>query len=743
MKVVHLISGGDAGGAKTHVLSLLAGLKGKAQVKLVCFMPGPFADEARALGIDVTILQIKNPLKEYAKLKKLILDGGYQIIHSHGSRGNMMSALMKGATGLPVVTTVHSDYKLDYLGRPLARMTYGIINSLSLRRIDYRIGVSDPVTDMLADRGFAPQRLFTIYNSLDFNVPPRALDRAAFLRALGLDYQEGDVVAGIAARLNPVKDIATLLRAFAAALRSAPRLKLVIAGDGELRGALEKQAEQLGIAGRVCFAGWVDDTDGFYRSIDINLLTSLSETFPYVLTEGARMRCATVSSRVGGTSVLIDHAFNGFLFEPGDDAALAQHLVTLAQDPSLRVKMGNALREKAERLFSMDEMIAKQLEIYRIILRREGRPKERRDGVTICGAYGRGNTGDDSILEAVIDEMRSIDPDMPIRVLSRSPKTTARAYRVRSLYTFNLWSFGHALRHSRLFINGGGSLIQDVTSRRSLYFYLYTIAKAARSGCRVMMYGCGIGPVSGKLNRRIAARVINRHVDVVTLREDDSFSQLQSMGVSRPEIKLSADPALFLRPAPAEAVNSAMLLRGLEPDGKYIGFALRPWPGFERKIKAIAQAAEYAYRTYGLTPVFIPIEKKADLNAAKLAAERIGCPHHILQDLGNSAVTVGLLSRMQVMVAMRLHALILTAGQGVPLVGIVYDPKVNGFLRYVGQDLHCPLEEVTRDALTAFIDTAVSRRADPQPLKDAVARLLSLERENIRQAARLLGKDRP
>ena len=84
----------------------------------------------------------------------------------------MMGALLRRATGLPVVTTVHSDYRLDYLGRPFSRLSYGTINTIALRLLDYRIGVSDAMTDLLISRGFDPDRLFTIYNGLDFTPAP-------------------------------------------------------------------------------------------------------------------------------------------------------------------------------------------------------------------------------------------------------------------------------------------------------------------------------------------------------------------------------------------------------------------------------------------------------------------------------------------------------------------------------------------------------------------------------------------
>ena len=278
MKVMHLISGGDSGGAKTHVHSLLQNLAHTIDVTMVCFMEGPFAQEARELGIPTVVLPGHNLLKIRRTLKKMIVEGGYQLLHCHGARGNLMGALLRRATGLPVVTTVHSDYRLDYLGRPFSRLTYGTINTIALRKLDYRIGVSDAMTDLLISRGFDPDKLFTIYNGIDFTPRTPTLSREAYWKSVGLEADQDSVVVGIAARLNPVKDIATLVRGFALAYKVCPNLRLLIAGDGEQMAMLKELANQLGVARQVCFAGWVSDIDSFYNALDINTLTSLSET---------------------------------------------------------------------------------------------------------------------------------------------------------------------------------------------------------------------------------------------------------------------------------------------------------------------------------------------------------------------------------------------------------------------------------------------------------------------------------
>ena len=738
MKVIHLISGGDSGGAKTHVHSLLQHLAGTIDVTMVCFMEGPFSQEAKALGIPTVVMPGRNLLGVYRRLKAFIREGGYEIIHCHGARGNMMGALLRRATGLPVVSTVHSDYRLDYLGRPLSRLTYGTINTLALRRLDYRIGVSDAMTDLLISRGFDPDKLFTIYNGLDFTPRTPALSRAEYLASVGLEAGEDTVVAGIAARLNPVKDIATLIRGFAIAHGRCPSLRLLIAGDGEQMDMLKNLAIELGVEHEVCFAGWVSDTDSFYNALDINTLTSLSETFPYALTEGARAALPTVASRVGGVPYLIDHGVNGFLFEPGDAQGLARHLVTLAQDGALRRHMGQRLYERGKRDYSLDATLRRQLEIYGTILRRRARAPGRRDGALVCGAYGKGNAGDDAILEAIVRELRQIDPDLPIWVLSRNPESTRLTYRVNSIYTFAFPRFLWRMGKTRLYINGGGSLMQDVTSHRSLWFYLFTISAAKLRGNRVQMYGCGIGPIHSQANRRRAARVLQKRVDAITLRDTHSAEELEDMGVTRPEIILSADPTVILPAAPPQAIDGVLESQGIDPAGSYIGFTLRPWPGFEEKAEIFGRAADYAYERHGLTPVFLPIERRLDVGAAQLAAAHMRAPHYILTETGRSDYTIGLFARMKVAVSMRLHALVFAAGQGVPLVGVVYDQKISSFLSYIGQDLYTDLEQLTYEGLCAHIDAACARMGDKAFLTAGVDRLRQAERHNLETAQRLL-----
>ena len=743
MKVIHLISGGDTGGAKTHVHTLLQGLNRHIQADLVCFTDGPFAQEARALGIPTQVLP-GNPLPALRALRAKVRQEGYDVIHCHGARGNLMGALLRKSTGLPVVTTVHSDPKLDYMGRPLSALTYGNLNAWALRRIPYHIGVSDAMCDLLISRGLDPQQMFAIYNGIDFAPHTPGLTRREFLDSLGLDWPDDAVIAGIAARLNPVKDMGTLLRGFAIAHESQPQLRLIIAGEGQDEAMLRELAGQLGVAGEVCFAGWLTDTDSFYSALNINTLTSLSETFPYALTEGARFALPTVASRVGGVPSLIQHNVTGLLFQPRDHEALGRHLAALAGDAGQRRRLGNQLLEKARTEFSIESTVRRQLDIYESILRRRKRTQRKRDGVILCGAYGQNNAGDEAVLKAILAELRSVDPDLPLWVMTRKPKQTRQDCRVGAIFTFNIPAFCHRMRKCQLYANGGGSLIQDVTSSRSLWFYLFTLFAAKRLGCRVMMYGCGIGPIQSPGNRKRAGRAIDRNVDVITLRDQASRQELESLGVKRPQIVLSADPAVSLPPAPPEEAEAILEQAGLRPrEGqRYLGVTVRPWRGLEDKLSIFAQAIDDTYEKHGLLPVFIPIESQLDVAAAKQVASLLQkAPAAILPPCPTSEQAIALSARMDVALSMRLHALIFAAARGVPLVGVVYDPKVSAFLDCVDQDLCVQLDQLTVQGLCALLDAAMGRIRDRAALEAKTTRLIELERANRVLAAQLLEQE--
>ncbi len=740
MKVIHLISGGDTGGAKTHIHYLLSGICKNIDATLVCFMRGEFSDEAERLGIPTIVLEGSLP-SVIRQLRTMIKDGGYDIIHSHGSRGNFIASILRLSCKIPVVSTVHSDPRLDYLGRPAAALVYGTLNDYALHRADYLIGVSDSMKELLIERSFPPNEIFTIYNGVDFSVEPKVEDRLVYLKSLGLEVSEDSVVVGIAARLDPVKDVATLIKGFAVAAKCSPELRLVIAGDGAEKDNLKALAEELGVSEKVAFPGWISEINSFFAAVDINTLTSVSETFPYAITEGARARLATVSSRVGGVPMLILNGETGFLFHAGDYEALGKRLSELAESPELRHRLGEALYEKARREFSVEATTQRQLDIYAEVLRREKIKKDGgRNGVIICGAYGMGNAGDDAILEAIVGEMRKIDPFMPITALSRKPRETRLKYSIDCVHMFDIPAFYRVVKGTKLYLSGGGSLIQNVTSRRSLWYYLYTISAAKRMKNAVMMYGCGMGPIVDNRDEKLIRRVLNNDVDVITLREKFSLSELERMGVTGPELIVSSDPALTLPASQEDRISEELMKNGLRSEGEYVCFSVRSWSGFADKAKAFAEAADYVSEKLGLTPVFLLINHMEDGTATDTVRALMKKEAAVISDAMDSALTIGILSRMRAVVSMRLHGLIFASSQGIPIVGVSYDPKVTAFLDSVGNENCIQFEELTAEKLIRMTKRAVTQYDDREERRRSVERLISAESLNSQCARKLLGE---
>ncbi len=291
----------------------------------------------------------------------------------------------------------------------------------------------------------------------------------------------------------------------------------------------------------------------------------------------------------------------------------------------------------------------------------------KRNGIVICGSYGQGNAGDESILKAILQEIHQAAPEENVTVLSRNPEETAVRHGVHALHMFDIAGFKKIMRSAKLYINGGGSLIQDITSRRSLWYYLFTLRTAKKCGCKVLMYGCGIGPVTHSQDISLTRKILNKYVDAITLREDSSLKELQKFGVNKPEIILASDPALTLQRASDAEIDALMQRCGLDPNGAYLGLCLRNWTGFKSKAPIFADVIQYAKSAYGLTPVFISINHLSDgatadqvisLLDSSIPKESI----YVSRQPLSTEETLGLMSRMQTVISMRLHGLIFAAG---------------------------------------------------------------------------------
>lgn len=740
MKVIHLIGGGDEGGAKSHVLQLIKELGKTIEVTLVSYRKGPFHNDAVAMGIDARIIRTGNVILDIKKTLDLIKSGNYDIIHSHGAKGNMMASIIKRLTGIPVVTTVHSDYRLDYMHSLVKRYSFGLINAIALRRIEYHVSVSNNFKEMLVSRGFNPQRIYSVYNGIPFDneIPPYT--RKEFFDRFKVPFPLDCVLIGIMARLHPVKDHETFLRAAAEVVKVNPNARFLISGPGdELMAHLKQFAEKLGISSYVYFTGMVDRPYDFFQTIDINVLTSISESFPYVILEGARFARATVSTHVGGLGDLIESGVNGYLVQPRDWKLLGQYLTELSLDEDKRTLMGARLKEKAEREFSIQSMCQTQLSIYEKVLRSEERIAK--DGkiydMAILGYYGYKNSGDEAILSSTLSTFRKIDPELNYLVLSKNPLETMRNFQVDSINRFNLIKVSRQLRKTRLFLAGGGSLIQDNTSTRSILYYLTVLKLAKHSGAKTMLFANGIGPIKRSVNRTFAAKILNQ-LHAISLRDSESYNEIKALGIQKPQIYVTSDPAVLLEPARKEAIDRLMKDEGIPLDKPLVGFSIRKWyqNGYLEKV---AFLADYCVEHLGAHPVFMPMQYPTDFEISKTIVGYMKHPATIIQQMYPPEVILGFTGRLHLMVGMRLHSLIYAASQCVPMLGLVYEPKVESFLKEINQPSAGTLENLDGNRICALIEKIWSdRELICQDLQNSIERLKIMAHSNILSAHHLL-----
>ncbi|MBQ7793178.1 MAG: polysaccharide pyruvyl transferase CsaB [Clostridia bacterium] len=353
--------------------------------------------------------------------------------------------------------------------------------------------------------------------------------------------------------------------------------------------------------------------------------------------------------------------------------------------------------------------------------------------VVISGYYGFRNNGDDALLLSIINDLKSKKPDIDIVVLSKNPRETERIYKVRAVHRENVASVIKELLGTKMLISGGGTLMQDGTSTKSLLYYLWIIRAAAMFGKKVMLYANGIGPLNSERNRTRTKKVLNR-VNLITLRDEASREELEKIGVTVPHIEVTADPAFRLE------FDEKASDGNFDGDKDYMLVSVRPWKENSCDFcEALTAACDYAYEKYDLETVFLPMHTKTDEEITEKIRTAMRAKSQVLKTDYNINRLLSIFSGMKLCIGMRLHTLIYSAVTCVPLVGIVYDPKVSGFLDYIGISNYCGADTVTKETLISAIDRAMAENAaEREKLKAKRAEFGEKAKRNAELAINLL-----
>ncbi|MNK65522.1 colanic acid biosynthesis protein [compost metagenome] len=365
--------------------------------------------------------------------------------------------------------------------------------------------------------------------------------------------------------------------------------------------------------------------------------------------------------------------------------------------------------------------------------------------IVVSGYYGFGNLGDEAILATIVQQL---GPQADVVVLSADPARTALEHGVRAVGRTDMAAIVQELRGAGLFLSGGGGLMQDVTGPFSVAYYGGLLKMAQWLGVPSMVFGQGVGPLGSPFNRLLVKAAFSG-TRVMTVRDQASVDLLQAMRLPRERVVLTADPVLCLEPADPGRITQIWAGTGLRPDLPTIGISVRPWhTWYERQFKVFSTVISHVASSCGAQVLLLPFQQPGD---ERITEELRDCLSYrpdeqvpavaMLHELLSAQEMLGLIGRLDMVVAMRLHAVIMAAASGVPAVGIAYDPKVAHFSAQWGFPV-IPSVEALEDA--AHLETTLmglwrERHAFRARMQDAATEIVGRAKLNFEHADRILG----
>jgi glycosyltransferase involved in cell wall biosynthesis len=367
VRIVYVIDKLHRAGAQVHLHQLLRGLDRQQFEASVCCLlrGGAVAEDIRGLGLNVDVLDLgllygHTALRRLFPLARSWRSRGVELIHTYLIGANLYGTLAARLGGVPAVVTSRRDTGFSRNWR-LRLAEEWLVNP----RVDAVTAVSPSAARAAtAERGLSAERVVTIPNGVDLALfDPSRHPRESARRRLGLP--EDERVLGVIGHLSPVKGHADLFAAMALLAPRQPKVRLLVVGDGQLRGRLEQQARALGLDGRVTFTGVRDDVAEVLAALDVFVLPSHTEGMSNALLEAMAMARPLVATAVGGNLDVVRDGSDGVLVPPRDPAALAGALERLLDAPEEARLLGCAARRRAQAEFGLERMVDRYQALYR------------------------------------------------------------------------------------------------------------------------------------------------------------------------------------------------------------------------------------------------------------------------------------------------------------------------------------------------------------------------------------------
>ncbi|MGN1096085.1 MAG: polysaccharide pyruvyl transferase CsaB [Eubacteriales bacterium] len=707
MKILMAAMSMGLGGAETHILELSRELVRRGHIVFVASNGGEYVPELEKLGVKHIALPLgsKRPdaiISSYRGLSRLIREERFDIVHAHARIPAFICGKLKKKFGFAFFTTAHGDFKVNAL---LSRITdWG----------DHVFSVSEDIAaNIVKNYNYPAKNISIVQNGIDVSRFSPDTDGSMIREKLGLT---GKKVVMYLGRLDADSALTARVLCLAAEkiYRAFSDARIVIVGGGKEFTHIYNMAKTVNERAKtdiVIMAGATSDAAHYIAACDVftgpsrSAMEALSSGKPTVLC-GAFGMLGAFSAENAEEAKRTNLCCRGSALP--DAERMAEEVISLLSlSDGERNTLSGLGRSFIKENYSVGVMTAAYEKGYYSLL------DKKKKSVVICGYYGYGNAGDEAMLASLIHSLSENKNISRIYVMSATPKATSEKYGVLSVHRFDYRAVCNALSSADVMIFGGGNILQDKTSTKSLVYYAEIIRLARVHACRVAICANGIGPVTKKENLKRLKRSLMLS-DYISLRDEASYELAREL-TGRDDIILTSD------------IVCASDIDIQKYNNKKSAYYLV----FPKKLKGLSSktVSEFCggiYRKYGLSPVFIPMHKGEDTAFCHELLSQVPFGKVALWEQMNE-----LFSECEFSVCMRLHGVIFSLMAKCPMIGISDDGKMPSFMSSFGI-AECAFfpPDVSSSDICVAADKIIANKAD---IRDSLGYEAAKHKERARE----------
>ncbi len=639
-KILHISMSLNIGGAETHILEVAKGIKSDYDV-IVASSGGVYEKDLRESGIShyKVILDKKCPfimLKSVFELVKIVKKEKVDLIHSHARIPSFIGGIVSSITSVPMVTTTHGQFKVNPLFRRLSN--WG----------EYSIAISSDLKKYLINEyDYDEEKVILSVNGIDTN------------KFKADENIEKNKIVHVSRLDSETSKVAEMLIKNAEHIFEKTGLKIKIVGSGTEFANLKTLADKYDDKSEyVDLIGASDEVEKelceakIFIGVSRSLLEAMSYNTPVIL--AGDVGHAGIVTKENAFS-FVSTNFSGREERILDEKRLIQDIIAASE-----LKSSDWSRKFIEENYSIKAMVKPYLKLYKDFF-------AVRKKYVISGYYGYNNSGDDALLSTVYRDIREINKDNEVVILTKEGHDY-NFKNVSFVNRFNIFKTMKSIRKSDVLVMGGGSLLQDRTSNRSLYYYLLIIYLGSVFKKKIYLYSNGIGSIKKGFNTWLTKNIVNK-VNIITFRDRESYEYMKWIGLDKPKLILTADSVFSMEYTPK-----------IKERQKRVAFIVREWTGRSEYSTKLASFADYLNDKYGLESVFVPLKVPQDIEIIKLVQSKMKSKSSLII-LDEHREVIDYLSESYLVISMRFHGLIYSSIAGTISLGLSYDKKVDSICK--------------------------------------------------------------